>query len=79
MSQKEHNPTDALRWLINQPQGRTALRHLAVLSGFTVDVFDPNNSKMSYAAGRRSLAIEIFQQIKQADETAFAKFIGDLL
>lgn len=79
MSDKDHNPTDALRWLVNQAQGRTALKHIATLGGVAVDVFDPNNSKMSYAAGRRSLAIEILQQIKQADETAFASFIGDLL
>lgn len=75
----DSSPVDSLRWLVRQKQGRELLKWLAQMAGFNVDVFDKNNSQMSYAAGRRAVVVELLQHLKQADEQTFANFIGDIL
>lgn len=75
----EPDVNDSLRWLANQKQGRVVLQHLARTAGLFDSTFDTHNSRMSFNEGRRSIAVELFQQVRSIDEQAFTKLIGDIL
>lgn len=79
MSRDDIPVGEALRWLVNQPQGRAAVRWLMRVGGYADTTFHPQNSQMSFNEGRRSLAVELLQTLRSADEDIFTRFIGDLL
>lgn len=64
---------------MGQPQGRHALKWIAEVAGYTGEVFNAHNSQMCYSAGRRSVAVELFQKLREADEPQFLKIIGEVL
>lgn len=76
---KEIPVEEALRWLANQPQGRAAIRWLMRTGGYAETTFHPQNSQMSFNEGRRSLAVELLQTLRNADPDIFTRYIGDLL
>ena len=75
----ESTVQDALRWVARQKQGQVLLRWLITSSGFMDDVFHPQNSQMSFNAGRRSVGVELLQALRSVDEQELSKIIGDLL
>jgi len=79
MAKDEATLQDALRWLMRQKQGATVVKWLLASSGFLDDVFHPQNSQMSFNAGRRSVGVELLQAMRSADERELSKLIGDLL
>lgn len=70
---------DSLRWLLRQKQGVVVLKWLLSSSGFMDDMFHPQNSQMSFNAGRRSVGVELVQAARSADEVELSKVIGELL
>ena len=70
---------ETLRWMLGQPQGRAFIKHLSQSAGLMDDQFNPNNSQMSFSVGRRSVAVEVHQQARLADESRYLSHIGDLL
>jgi len=73
------SPSDALRWLMGQPQGRVVLRWLVDTTGFREEVFALSNSQMSFNAGRRAIGVELLHKLRGVDENQFNKIIGELL
>lgn len=70
---------EVARWMLTQPQGRFFLRYLAASTGFTSEVFNKQTSEMAFAAGKRSVFVDLVPKLRDADPVQFAKFIGDIL
>ena len=70
---------EALRWMMRQKQGAVVLRWLLSSTGFADEVFNPQNSQMSFNAGRTSVGVELFQAMRSTDKSELTKILGELL
>jgi hypothetical protein len=76
---KTPQATDDLRKLLGVAWGRRTVKRILTDAGLDANTFSPNALQMAYAAGRRSVALDIANQINADSSTLYNDLMKESL
>lgn len=66
-----------LAWVLSSKQGRRFVARLLDRCGVELPIFNPNGSTMTHAEGRRSIGIELLQELKANHRDAWLAMLTE--
>ena len=66
-----------LAWVLSTRQGRRFVARLLEKCGVELPVFNSNGSTMTHAEGRRSVGIEVLQELKLQHRDAWLQMVDE--
>lgn len=66
-----------LEWVMGSKQGRRFIARVLAHTGVELPVFNSNGSTMNHAEGRRSIGIELLQELKAQHRDAWLRMVAE--
>jgi hypothetical protein len=66
-----------LRDIMNSHDGKNVLRRILQSTGYFDDTFNEDPYRSAYSAGRRSLGVELVEEMKRANPTALIDILQE--
>lgn len=68
---------DDLGWVMSSKQGRRFIARLLATTGVELPVFNSNGSTMNHTEGRRSIGVELLQELKTQHRDAWLRMVNE--